>query len=476
MKPEFRNITALASLFAVVAFSATAQAQSTLYWDSDALTTALRLDGAGAWTGANQWWNGAANTNWVSGSNAVFGYSGAGGAVSLTGTTTVGSLAFNPFTGTYTLGTAGVGNTITLNNGITKNSGGVVTIVSPLTLGGGQTWTNNGPSNINLQGRTTLAGNLTFGGMGSFDFQNTNAVIAGTGNLIMNGTGQLVLSQGGPPPTHTFSGNIVVNGGSLGFQDASVLNGRNTTLNGGYLGGRFNSGFTWSGGLGTGANQIQITGGVSGFSGESDTGPSTFQIDGALSTLKWGATGENEATGFFNPSQLFLNGADRMNPGGTGPLNNGIDLNGTSRTFTSNHTNWNGLATTGAVINGAIVNTAGTAGLIRTGVGNLSLIAANTYNGSTTLNGGTLTLRGSGTIASTTALNLGGGILRLVNTANTQRFADVAISATAGGGITYENTAGAINYTESLGGSPLPKGRSTFSYSMTTMLPPAIKR
>ena len=104
------------------------------------------------------------------------------------------------------------------------------------------------------------------------------------------------------------------------------------------------------------------------------------------------------------------------------------------------------------MINGAIINTAGTvAGLIRTGVGNLSLIAANTYNGATTINGGTLTLRSSGTIASTTALNLGGGTLRLVNTAQVNRFADVSVSATAGGGITYENTSGAVNYTETFG-------------------------
>ena len=304
-----------------------------------------------------------------------------------------------------------------------------------------------------------MAGNLTFGGIGNFDFSNTLGVIAGSGNLIMNGYGQLNLSAGGTAPTHTFTGDLVVNGGSVGFQVSSVLSGRNTTLNGGYLGGRFNSGFTWTGGLGTGANQIQITGGVSGFSGESNSS-STFQIGTALSTLKWGATGENGATGFFNPTALFLNGADRMNANGTGPLNNGIDLNGSNRTFTSNHTNWDGSATTGGVINGAIINTAGTAaGLIRTGVGNLSLIAANTYNGATTINGGTLTLRTNGTIASTTALNLGGGILRLVNTANTQRFADVAISATAGGGITYENTAGAVNYTESLGALTLTKGQ-----------------
>ena len=107
-----------------------------LTWDANG-TGANQTDGAGAWLNANQWWDGSANTNWASGSDAVFGNGGAGGAVTLASPTTVNSLTFKAFTGTYTLGTAG--QTITLNTGITMNSGaGIATIISPVTLGGAQ--------------------------------------------------------------------------------------------------------------------------------------------------------------------------------------------------------------------------------------------------------------------------------------------------------------------------------------------------
>ena len=139
----------------------------TLYWDANDVT-AGQTDGAGGWLDVNHWWTGSANTNWTSTESAVFGYSTAGGAVTL-GWHHHGRLArLNPFTGTYTLGTSGAGNTITLNNGITKSSGaGVVTISSPLTLGSAQTWTNNSSTNINLQGATILGRhNLTIDGFG----------------------------------------------------------------------------------------------------------------------------------------------------------------------------------------------------------------------------------------------------------------------------------------------------------------------
>ena len=96
MKPNSRHLGSLAIASSAWLSISSAQAQSTLYWDANA-ATALQTDGAGAWLGANLWWNGATNSSWVSGSNAVFGYSGAGGAVTLAGTTTVGSLVFNPF-------------------------------------------------------------------------------------------------------------------------------------------------------------------------------------------------------------------------------------------------------------------------------------------------------------------------------------------------------------------------------------------
>ncbi len=483
MRGDARFTFTLLTLVAVAALMASPNARAAdRFWDANG-STAGQTDGGGAWLGANQWWTGSANANWTSGDSATFGVGGAGGAVTLASPTTVDSLTFNYFTGTYTLGTAG--QAITLNSGITKNAGaGAATIISPLTLGGAQTWTNNSATSLTSQGGTVLNGALTIDGSGVTNFVTDSAVISGSGGIIKNGTGHLSLSITGTL-LHTFTGDIEVNGGSIGFQTSAFLTGRNVNLTNGYLGGRFNSGFTWTSGLGTGANQIQITGGVSGLSGEGSTN-SPFQIGTSLSTLVWGASSEGSATGFFNPTVFLANGDARMNTNGKGSLNNGIDLNAANRTITSLQTT-DGVANSGFTINGAIINSVGTAGLTKTGVGNLILIANNTYNGATAIQGGnvfafasntatntaagSLTLSGAaGRLSGTSGLNLSnGGTLRMVST-NAQnavdRMTSGAITVTNGGGISWENTAGANSFAETIGAATVNSGQ--FNVNLTT--------
>jgi hypothetical protein len=114
-RAAFRVVLRIAAIASVLAASSqTAVGQYT--WDANG-TGAGQTNGAGAWLGTNLWWNGSTNVTWVSGTDAVFGGPAtAGGAVTLASPTTVGSLTFNTFTGTYTLGTAG--QMITLNSGI----------------------------------------------------------------------------------------------------------------------------------------------------------------------------------------------------------------------------------------------------------------------------------------------------------------------------------------------------------------------
>ena len=100
---SFRALLLLIGSSALTLLSANAQ----LTWDANG-TGSGRTNGGGAWLGTNLWWNGATNQNWVSGSNAIFGGPNtAGGAVTLASPTAVGSITFNTFTGTYTLGSAG---------------------------------------------------------------------------------------------------------------------------------------------------------------------------------------------------------------------------------------------------------------------------------------------------------------------------------------------------------------------------------
>jgi autotransporter-associated beta strand protein len=176
---------------------------ATVTWDANA-ATASQTDGLGAWLTANQWWNGSSNVTWTSGDDAVFGNGGAGGAVTLASGTTVNSLTFNSFTDTYTIGTAG--STITLNNGITMNPGaGAATIISPITLGGAQSWIINDGSLLTIgTGAVSNAGFLlTIGGN-----TTVSSAISGAGGLTKTGVGTLSLTG-----NNTYTGTTTFSSG-----------------------------------------------------------------------------------------------------------------------------------------------------------------------------------------------------------------------------------------------------------------------
>jgi hypothetical protein len=163
--------------------STTVEVVNSLTWDANG-TNALLTDGAGDWTAANQWWNGTTSATWASGDDAIFGNGGAGGAVTLTSPTRVNTLAFNAFSGTYTLGSGD--QTMTLKNGITKNASGtgVAAIISPITLGAAQSWTNHsagalaiGPDPVNNGGFL-----ITVGGTGN---TSVSGSIEGAGGLTV---------------------------------------------------------------------------------------------------------------------------------------------------------------------------------------------------------------------------------------------------------------------------------------------------
>ena len=122
---------------------------------------------------------------------------------------------FRSSRGTYTLGTAG--QTITLNNGIVKSgAAATVSIISPVTLGANQTWTNNGYNSAPTAATGSLSATggldnggftLTIDGIGTTNFGSTASIISGAGGLIKNGTGTLILSGAGTAPIHTYSGD-----------------------------------------------------------------------------------------------------------------------------------------------------------------------------------------------------------------------------------------------------------------------------
>ncbi len=347
----------------------------TLTWDANG-TTSGQTNGAGAWLNASRWWDGAANQTWAAGSSAIFGGANtAGGAVTLASPTTVNALTFNQFTGTYTLGTAG--QALTINGGITKNStSAIVSIISPVTLGAPQTWTNNSTSDLNTTAGLNNGGHtLTFGGNGILTLGSASNIISGAGGITMNSTGRLTLGAGAVP-VHTYGGTTTLNAGVTMISSNNLGTG-NLTMNGGVVESYWTSNFIRA--LGSGNGQVQLIGGASGFGMNGNNGMSVILGNNAANEAVWGSA-------FFNPSTLVLQ-TQYSQTNSSLNFQNKIDLNGATRTIQVSGGTTGGATGT---ISGVIRNSTGTAGLTKTGGGLLILSAPNTYNGNTTISGGTL--------------------------------------------------------------------------------------
>lgn len=439
---------------------------ATLTWDANG-ATAGQTDGAGVWLGANQWWDGSANATWSSGNDAVFGNNGAAGNVTLASLTTVNSLTLNCFVGTYNLGTSG--QTITLNAGITKNasSAGVAGFLGPTTLGGPQTWLNNSVWQFTMPNGANLMNNnghtLTIDGTGIFTFgslagaASTNVTMEGSGGLIKNGPGRLTLAGA----NSNLTGPVSINGGVVVCGQTTLACGAgNLTLNGGVYETYYGPHIAKTNG--TGAGEIQITGGRSGFSEIGDSATIVKLNNDAAHELVWGIP-------VFNPSELVL---QTEWTAGNASINfqNKIDLNGATRTVRCNKV----LAGTGsATISGVIRTSTGTAGLIKTGPGRLILTGVSTYDGGTTVSEGTLqfsaanTIAGSGrnvTVARGASVAAGYAIdnsflNRIVETSDE---IVIALGAASANSLDFSSSAGATLPNACLGASG---STATFTYS-----------
>jgi len=380
-----------------VTVSTTVEIVAALTWDANG-TTAGQTNGAGVWLAAGKWWDGTTNTNWVSGSNADFGGPAtAGGAVTLASPTSVGTIKFNQFTGNYDLGSAG--QNLTINYGINKTStSATVVFYSPIVLGAAQTWTNEAGS-LSL-GRNGVGVSLDTGGnLLTIDGSGSTflkwGVISGSGGITKNGTGYLELGGQYTGAIHTYTGTTTLNGGLTKIvTDVSTSAGNlgtgNLTLNGGVLEYYVDGTFTRT--LGSGAGQVQILGGASGF-GCGRTGNYTLNNSASFEVV-WGST-------YFNPSALVLNASSSV---GTSTFANKIDLNGANRTIQ--------VSGGRAVLSGIIRNGTGTAGLTKTGNNMLNITAAtSSWNGPTTVSGGILDL------GPMTNANIGGGSGRNISIA-----------------------------------------------------------
>ena len=306
-----------------------------------------------------------------------------------------------------------IGTPLTVNDGINKTGAGTLTITGATTLAASQTWTNNTATTLSWIGLDLGAGTLTFSGTGNFSSVAGGSSIAATaGSIIHNGSGLVSLPRTG---TLAYTGTTIISGGgTLMLDDVKPVGNFNITN--GILTDYYQTTNAFTSGLGTGDNQIQITG-SSGFG--AGNGTSTWRIGATGSTLTWGTFEENgnlNATGFFNPTTLRLRSALGDNNGpsifGNPNIDNRLDLNSGARTIDV-YLGGGNVGGSRATIDDGIQDTGGTGSLTKTGGGMLIINGTtSTWGGNTNINAGILFLGGNN------ENNIGGGSARNITIAS----------------------------------------------------------
>ncbi|MFC5454382.1 beta strand repeat-containing protein [Prosthecobacter fluviatilis] len=304
-------------------------------------------------------------------------------------------------------------NGLQLDNGATMNvSAGTVVFAnsnrafiqtSTINVTGGALTINNalfaqGPGTVSSV--NVSAGSLTLG-------SNTRFANNGTATLTVSGTGAVTWANGSYGLSENGTANVVMNGGTLNMTSSGssyfFLNGGNQSaanlssfvstisLNAGVLSTRGFAMNTSSGATSAGSNRLAV-----------------LNFNGG--TLK--ATDNNSATNFIPDS---ANLTSKVQAGGAV-----IDSNGFNVTIADSLEHDTAL---GATADG---------GLTKNGTGTLTLTAANTYTGKTTVAAGTLALSGSGSVAASPWLEVRSGATLNVTavTGGTQTLSNQVLSGT----------------------------------------------
>ncbi len=327
------------------------------------------------------------------------------------GTSTNGSVAGS---GTIFVNTAGVvqlnkTNGGTLTNSVASNPSATIT------LGGiNATGTTNTFSGTSFSNGGTLATNssiagavLAFSGAsGAIDLKGTNLTVGGAGDTLFTSAGQGIYSSTtASSVTKTGTGTLVYQGnqgytGTTAIDTGAIRVDIAQTNSGNY--------FVGNGGT-TGTAASLMLGGAGG-TGGGVTFSNLIAINaGTANNRTLGGTNTTGTTNTFSGT-TYSNGAGGLTVTSTSAgailaFTNvqAIDVKDTSVLF-------NGAGITN--VSGAVYNSTGSGSLNKQGAGTLTLSAANTYSGGTTVSAGTLlvnNLTGSGTGSNT--VNVTGGAL-----------------------------------------------------------------
>jgi len=280
--------------------------------------------------------------------------------------------------------------------------------IGSMTFGDSNTSTAAGWS---VTGNTlTLAGTspaITIGALGTGKIVTINSTLAGTSGLTKEGAGQLTVSNAN---NSGLSGNITVNGGLLIF---------NTTTN--YVDAFARSGVVT---VNAGA-ELRVTGGINSINRSATDGAfvlngGTFDYQGSTHghmsniTLSNGATWKASGGGGYSGENMQLDGdvtvSNTVGITTASTMSNfsqGLGLNG-NRTFTVADVT----ASTAADLNVSAEledRDGGANGIIKAGAGTMRFTSAQTYTGTTTVNGGTLLFDSGSTLRSSSGVTVNSG-------------------------------------------------------------------
>ncbi len=339
------------------------------------------------------------------------------------------------------------GNTLTIGTGgITVDSffpEVPASVIAPnVVLGANQAWNNNSANSLTVSGVVSGAFSLSVGGTGTLVLSGANTYSGGT--TLSAGT----LSLGNASALGT--GALTITGGALASTLSNLVNANNNALN-------INADFAFNGAnnldFGTGAITL---GGVGARIITVNTGL-TLTLDGSIAATAVGITkagagtlvlgGNNLYTGLttINAGTLRADSATAL--GGVGAGN--IQFGGGTLQYTaaSAGTDWGSrFKNSTAALNldtnaqdvtlATLVDGTNTAGLTKIGFGGLKLSnVSNTYDGTTTVNGGSLIINSMGALGvSTTQVIVNGSPSKLIG----------------GGSLVLEGGTTGVNFTRSL--------------------------
>ena len=417
-------------------------------YDVDATDTIQSLNGAGNIELAS----GITLTTGDAGDDTISGIISGAGNFTKAGSGTLTLSGTNTYTGDTTIsaGTLLTSGTLADTTDVLVSSGAVLDIDITDTI-----QSLSGAGNIELASGTSL----TTGDAGD---DTISGVISGAGSLVKIGSGTLTLSG-----TNTYTGSTAINVGAIRISADSGLGAApssitadHLTINGGTLTStadftlNSNRGVALGSSHGTfrvnGSTTLTVAGIVSG---------SNNLIKSASGTLILSGVNTYSGTTTINGGTLNISGQL-----GSGSYSNTISNSGTFEISSSSN----------QTISGVISNSGN---LVKSGSGTLTLSATNTFTGTTTINGGVVSISAEAGLGATPGsataghLTLNGGTLRLTTSFTLNSNRGIALGASHGTidldtglTLTYGGIiAGSNNLTKSGSGTLLLSGVNTYS-------------